>query len=558
MRYDAIRELAKASGSFGPEPAGTKRRLLREIESRSRHSARGLRVLHDVLCFLRAYPDDARVLRAVESVIAKLPVWLEVAGIDGASSALADTGFPGAVNHGELSLPLLRRMTRRIPGCFEIDWDEVEDDEHLLNALSLLVTSVECQALDDIGLDLTDWFESSRPSGCRTDLEFLLDLFERGTLEPTTRDLVFEDLRLPLRYALSERGAGRAEIVWPVDRVCYQRKALDRKRWPLAATIRRPFARVEGVGPSVGEELIHLAQRNLCARGLEIRTLSYANERDVTILDCGRGLRIALIGVVSRYRDPLESHYSCFVLKNGVPIAYGPSTVSLGCCEMGLNLFPEFRGAEIRFLYPQFMRAIHQVLGARYFFLTPYGMGEENPAAIRTGAFWFYRKLGFLPTNPEVEELAREEEERMRREPGYRSGPRELRRLSHTSAYLDLSEGECRPLDLGKIGLLQSRFLAERFDGDRPRAVQTCVRRLARLLGRKGVSRLPEGERRAWEILAPLLAMIPGLEHWSSSDKRALERILRRKGGVSERDVDRLLCAHGSLCSSLRDLPRDP
>ncbi len=274
----------------------------------------------------------------------------------------------------------------------------------------------------------------------------------------------------------------------------------------------------------------------------------------MSLFSCGRGLAIALIGVVPRYRDPLESHYFFLVLKNGVPIAYGPSTVSLGCCEIGINLFPEFRGAEIRFIYPQFMRTLHHALGARYFFLTPYGMGEGNPAAIRTGAFWFYRKLGFRPVNPAIEELAREEEERMRREPGTRSSVTMLRRLSHTAAFFDLSDGACRPLDLGAIGLRQSRFIAESFAGDRGQCTERCIRRLAREMGLPKTPRLDPGERRAWEMLTPLLARIPGLADWSARDKRGLRRILRAKGGPSELAVDRLICAHEPLRAGLREL----
>ena len=96
---------------------------------------------------------------------------------------------------------------------------------------------------------------------------------------------------------------------------------------------------------------------------------------------------------------------------------------------MGINLFPEFRGGEIRHLYAQFMRVLHHHLGVEYFFLTSYGMGEGNEDAIRSGAFWFYRKLGFRAANPEVEALARTEEARMHAAPGYRSDRRMLRRL---------------------------------------------------------------------------------------------------------------------------------
>jgi hypothetical protein len=129
-----------------------------------------------------------------------------------------------------------------------------------------------------------------------------------------------------------------------------------------------------------------------------------------------------------------------------------------------------------------------------------------------------------------------------------------LRRLSHTAAFLDFSGGECRPLDLGGIGLRQSRLIAATFAGDRARATRVSIRRLARSLGRSKVQALDPGERRAWEMLAPLLVRIPGLDGWSARDKRRLRRILAVKGSASEREVDRLISAHAPLVEGLRGL----
>ena len=50
------------------------------------------------------------------------------------------------------------------------------------------------------------------------------------------------------------------------------------------------------------------------------------------------------------------------------PCSSRQATIACGCCELGINLFPEFRGAEVRFIYPQYLRALHQLLGASYFF----------------------------------------------------------------------------------------------------------------------------------------------------------------------------------------------
>ncbi len=243
-RRRPIAELTEIAGSFGPTVAGRKLRLLTEIERSPRHSLRDLRALHDVLCFLRAYPDNARVLGAVTTVIARLRGWLEATGAAGDSPTLAETGFPGSAIHAELSLALLQRMRRHVPAAFEIDWESFgeETEDALVHALGLLVTSGECQGLDDIGIPLQEWFAASRPEGCASDLEFLLDLFERSPLDAATRDHVFESSAVPLRHGLNEPGTGRCEIAWPPERVHYQKRDLDRKLVAPARVIRRPFA----------------------------------------------------------------------------------------------------------------------------------------------------------------------------------------------------------------------------------------------------------------------------------------------------------------------------
>jgi len=537
--------LARVAGSFGRGPAHTKERLLAEIKQLDRVGARDLHRLHDVVCFLRAYPDNVAVLRLVEEVSARLRAWVAADRVGEESTVLVDTGFPGSVNRTNYSLPGLTRLWRLFPACLDIDWDELDDHDTLANTLALLVTPGECQALDDTSLGLGEWFAAVRPPSMATDLEHLLALFTRAELDNAARDLIFETCAVPIRYRLAAPGTARCEIVLPVDRVHYQRKDIERTRQPLAAQIRRPFkGDACSIATAAGEAIIDLATRSLSARNLEIRTLTYANPRDVALCRCDRGLQVALMGVVPAYRDPLECHYCVLVLKNGVPIAYGPASVSLGCCEIGLNLFPEFRGGETRFIYPQFMRAIHHVLGARYFFLTAYGMGEGTPAAIRSGEFWFYRKMGFVASNPKVEALAREEEARMRADPTRRSSVAMLRRLSHTQAHLDLSAGECRKINLGAIGLRQSRFLTERFGVAGPRAEQQCIRRAARILGEADMGRESSPRRRAWRMLAPILCMIPDLSSWSPGEKKRLLGIVRGKGAPSEAGVDRLVCGH--------------
>jgi hypothetical protein len=174
-------------------------------------------------------------------------------------------------------------------------------------------------------------------------------------------------------------------------------------------------------------------------------------------------------------------------------------------------------------------------------------MGEGNEDAIRSGAFWFYRKLGFRAANPDVEALARAEEARMLDDSGYRSDRRMLRRLAPTSAYLDLSQGRRVPVDFGKLGILQSKYLTEAFAGDRARGEARCAARVARLL------KVPR-DARATRSLAPLLCMIPKVAKWRTRDRARLARALKAKDARSEVHAARLFNEHETLRDALARL----
>jgi hypothetical protein len=545
-----LESLHSLSRSFGAAAARRKLDILNAIDDSPRIRARDLLALHDLLCFMRAYPDNAQVLARVEAMAAGLRE-----RADAESLTLRNTGFPGAAQCYEYSYGTLLRLVRLHPGRLDIAWDELEDEFALHNALVLVVTVGECQGLDDIRVPLQEWVERAKPDAAMTGLEFVLDLFERSALRPDDRAYIYDSCHLRVRFDLATPGTGRCEMALEPGRIHYQRTALgggDRK--PLSKMIRTPPPRARRAGRS----LLDLAANALACRNIEIAPLINANPNDIVFGDFGRGLRIALIGTVPEQRDPLEISYLSFVLKNGVPIAYGPASIGLGCCELGLNLLPEFRGSEIPFIYGQYMRCLYHFVGAQNFFLTHYAMGEGNAAAVRTGAFWFYRKMGFSALNPKVEALAREEEKKMRARPGYRSDLKMLRRLSHTEGSLDLSGGSCDRLDFGAIGLRQSRLIAERFGGDRALAERRCSARVAKTLGIEDLRRWSHHERRALRILAPLLSMLPELASWSPADKKRAVRVLRLKGSRSEMKCDIALRAHRRLERAIRSLAARP
>jgi hypothetical protein len=116
--------------------------------------------------------------------------------------------------------------------------------------------------------------------------------------------------------------------------------------------------------------------------------------------------------------------------KNGVPAGYVELLSLCERAEVGFNLYYTFREGESAWLYARLLRLFHQILGVTCFSVDPYQLGHENEEAVDSGAFWFYRKLGFRPTGPAVAGLMAREESRIAKTPGHRSSRRTLEKLA--------------------------------------------------------------------------------------------------------------------------------
>jgi hypothetical protein len=60
--------------------------------------------------------------------------------------------------------------------------------------------------------------------------------------------------------------------------------------------------------------------------------------------------------------------------------------------------------------------------------------------------------------------------------------------------------------------------------------------------------------RRAWEHWAPIVALLPGVSRWRTSERRALGRIISAKGGLRDGEYLARFDAHPRLGPALRRL----
>jgi hypothetical protein len=162
----------------------------------------------------------------------------------------------------------------------------------------------------------------------------------------------------------------------------------------------------------------------------ELYGFTWPDRDHVIRADAGRGMQIYVFGTPPAHRLPLRAYHAGMFFKNHVPVGYVETLTFFERMEVGFNLYYTFRAGETAWLYARLLRLMRQLLGVTCFSVDPYQIGHENDEAIDSGAFWFYRKLGFRPASQEVARLMEAEERKMREQPGYRTPPAILRRLA--------------------------------------------------------------------------------------------------------------------------------
>src|SRR5262249_55086994 len=137
----------------------------------------------------------------------------------------------------------------------------------------------------------------------------------------------------------------------------------------------------------------------------------------------------------------------------------------------GFNTFYTYRDGETAWVYAQVLRMLHNLAGAACFSIDPYQIGMNNDEAIESGAFWFYRKLGFRPARRDLIQIAESEEKKMAAGRGHRTPARILRRLAEAPMVFEIAYRGAKPGDwdrfrIRNLGLAVQRRAARQFDGD--------------------------------------------------------------------------------------------
>jgi hypothetical protein len=518
---------------------------------------RSLARFHDVLVFLRAFPPDQVVLRQVESLLAmfsKRVARLQASGIDLSVldeeelAGIAGTTLSAVWNYDEVVW-----LVKRFPNAVEIDWDGYDKTERLAAALPRFMPLLEEDAWVEADVPYRRWLQAA--SGGK-DLAWLTAACERLPLSVEERAEIFGALELQVRWELGNSSATRTLGKRSVRNVYFHTKPLiQRREVSLAQELARPPLNLDKLSRREGERIIDLCREATTVRYRELYGTSRGDPAQVVRADVGRGVEIFLWGLPPERRLPLRAYQAGFTLKNGVPINYIEGIALFEWMEIGFNTFYAYRDGETAWVYSQVLRMLHQVLGATCISVYPYQLGEGNEEAITSGAFWFYRKLGFRPMRADLAKLVAREEKKIAANPARRTSPATLRRLAQGNVVYEMPGSEIGAWDsfqIRNIGFAVQRRMAERFDGDAGRLRRDSAKRVARILGVQP-GRWSILEQKAFENYAVVLALVPGISRWSAEKRGQLVEIIRARATSEESQYARMLQRHTPLRSAILD-----
>jgi hypothetical protein len=540
---DAIRRIEHwARRETGGEPSP-----LRALARVRLASARDVSRLHEALLFLAAYPhDEAEHAQA----LALLDRFEHRADLRHFRAQLADSGIAGTGVHFPFFWFTARWIARRWPEHLRVEWPAFEKKSELEPLLGLLLPYSESVALDELTGDAEEWVRRLKRRD-EADGAFLVRRFAALAGSSFMKEQIYERLDLPLVLAPGDGTPSRTRARHVTAPLATRPGALDRRRPDLHAEWRRPLVSVRTCRAREAEHLVDLARGAMVTRSRDLNVFEHADPRDVRVADAGDGLQFACLGVVPERRLLLESAYGFLTLQNGIPIGYVLLSGLFASSEVAFNVFETFRGGEAGRVFGRVIGLARHWFGSDAYTIGADQLGEDNEEGLRSGAWWFYYKMGFRPHAAQVKRLLARELSAMRRAPGHRSSLRTLAQLSSESLFWYAGRARADVLgriSLGNIGLAVSRRLAERYGADRERGVRESGREAARLLG----TRPPRGRQRmAWERWGPLVLALPGVESWPATDRRSLAEVVRAKWTGCESDFVGLFNRHRRLRAAL-------
>jgi hypothetical protein len=507
-------ELDALKNQFTSDTARRVEQLLDHLARKTFNDTDSLFRFHEILLFLRAYPQNAAIVRITDK---------ELRGLQGRVASLREqeidlsplqhpevSGIAGTSVTDTFSFYIVRWLLQRHASQVAIDWEWFEDEYRLAETWPRFFPLLEEDAFIEANVPYREWLQAARDG--RSELPWLLDRFDKLPQPEKERAELYNSQKLYVSWTPG-LNASRTGMRVRTKRLFYHHGPLiQRREVDLRKELTEPSPPLHKLSLEQGEKALDMARAASTVRYRELYGFTHGDPKHVYRAELGRGIELFLMGLPAEKRLPLRACHAAMIYKNGVPIGYFEGVSLFERMESGFNLYYTFRDGETAWLYARTLNVMRHFTGVTAFSLDPYQVGHENEEGIESGAFWFYRKLGFRPTLKDVLQVATKEEQKIATRKGYRTPAATLRKLAASPMILQLNNeqlGDWDTFQIRKIGFRAQRQNATDF--------------------------------------AAVLSLIPDVKSWTADEKDLLSRIVRAKEAPEETTYLKFMQRHNRL-----------
>jgi len=444
-------------------------------------------------------------------------------------------------------------LVSRYPSRVSFDWEWFEDENRLSEAWPRFMPLLEEDAFVEANVPYVEWLRAAN-GGTANEVEWLIRRFDSLKQSEREKAELYDSQNLYVTWTPPYRATRTGmRLAVPAKQVFYHRDSLIQRRdVRFHEELQKPAPPLERLSAKEGEKILDLAREASTIRYRELYGFTHGDPARVFKSHLGRGVDLFITCLPLRVRLPLRAYHAAMIFKNGVPVGYFEGLSLFERMESGFNLYYTFRDGETAWLYARTLNVFRHMLGVTAFAIDPYQIGHENEEGIESGAFWFYRKLGFRPTNPEILRLVVQEEHKIASRPGHRTSARTLRKLAAGPMIFELDQpksGDWDRFSVRNIGMAAQRRMAAEFRGDAETFRSDSVKTLARLLDVD--AGLPAAGQSVLSDYAVTLSLAPDLNGWSRDEKHNLVKIIRAKAASDESRYLKLMQKHTRLRTAL-------
>ena len=499
--------------------ASEKMQLLNSINIKTVKNKTAAASLYAALLFLIAYPDNKTIYASANKLLKELEAHIQ--SHEKLSYSLYNTGITGTTVCAAFSFEMVKWLRKTWPTEIKFNSFEAEDSQ-IQSMLSVVMTKTESEIFQDENAEWKDWLKQLKKPG-----EDLLDqfiaIFDRSDIRPEVKDELWNAIGINVEINFTSHCCLPASLT-----KIYYHRSLIRK--PIKQHAIQKIIHVK-LTPDEAEQVIDCSRMILLRNLRELDPISFSDVKLVNYYQLQRGVSIALMGLVPDRRHPIDCYMGYVVFKNGLPVSYAGSWIMFDSARISLNVFPDYRGGEAKYIFDQAMQLHTKLYRLKRFTVDPYQVGKENSDAINSGAFWIYYHAGFRPLEKLQRDLAEAEEIKIRSNKKYRSPAAVLKTLANSRLELVLQKTAVR-FDATDLSRLYAGILTKKYKGDRQRLEKDAVKKLAGILGLKNYH--DENMKfvlKNWGVL--LLNNEKELQS-NSALKRSVKELVSLKAGGSE------------------------